>query len=60
MALRGRWALMEPRTNLGYALDVVVTLLEGEWLTDEERVVLTETKERLERAMRLLYGEMQA
>jgi len=51
---------MEPRTNLGYALDVVVTLLEGEWLTDEERVVLTETKERLERAMRLLYGEMQA
>ncbi len=51
---------MEPRTNLGYALDVVATLLEADWLTDEERDVLTQTKERLERAMRLLYGDMQA
>lgn len=51
---------MPTRTNLGYALDAVVQLLEETWLTDEERLVLMETKERIERVMRSLYGEMAA
>lgn len=51
---------MERRKSLGYALDGVLRALEEVWLTDEERGVLTEIKERLERLLRLLYGEMQA
>lgn len=51
---------MVSRTNLGYALDAVLMLIDEPWLDDEERRILEEAKDRLETAMRLLYGEMEA